>query len=223
MKKILCTMLLFLGLGTFAQEITVDLDNFAEAEITNGLKVIFEKADETSIKITGSSREKVKANVNNGVLRIGLRGYRLLKDDDTVVVIYYTEIDKVTAKRNAEIEFSEELEQTKIAFEVKEGSDLEVSLKVDFLYARVATSATLIASGQAKNMEINILSEGSFQGENLITETADTEVSTNGIANIFVKDYLKATANAGGTILVYGDTKKIDEKTTLGGSVKKLD
>lgn len=216
-------MLLFLGLGTFAQESTADLGNFNEAEITNGLKVIFERADKTSIEITGSNKEKVKANVENGLLRIGLRGYRLLNEDDTQVVIYYTQINRVTARRNSEIEFSEELEQEQIAFEIKEGSDLAVSLNVDLLSARVSTSSTLFASGEAKKMEVKVFSEGAFQGENLITETADTEVNTNAIANIFVKDYLKATANAGGTILVYGDTKEIDQKTSLGGSVKKLD
>lgn len=215
-------MLLFLGLGTSAQELTIELENFNQAEITNGLNVIFSKSDKNSVKITGISREKVNVNVDNGILIIGLKGYRLLTGDDTCVMVFYTEINKVTANQNSKIQFSQDLKQDQIEFQVQQGSDLTVSLEVNTLKVSVATSATIIAAGKAKNQEIAVISEGKFQGENLKGERIAIEVSNNGLATISVKESLNATAKAGGTIFVYGQPENIQEKTTLGGSIKKL-
>lgn len=61
--------MLLLSVAVNAQEITVDLNNFTQAEISNGLKVNFIVAEENKAVITGDKREEVKINVNGGVCR----------------------------------------------------------------------------------------------------------------------------------------------------------
>src|SRR5680860_1447535 len=89
MKKLLFLLLLSCGFVAGAQEITMDLENFSEAEITNGLTVNFIQYEENKAVITGNSRDKVKIDVKNGVLDIHTDLNQIWTEDNTLIIIYY--------------------------------------------------------------------------------------------------------------------------------------
>ena len=76
--------------------------------------------------------------------------------------------------------------------------------------------------GKADIQEIEVMAAGKFKGENLIGNNVDVSISAGGKANVFAKKYVNAKVNAGGNIYIYGNPEKIDEKTTFGGKIKKI-
>ncbi|TVZ26319.1 putative autotransporter adhesin-like protein [Gillisia sp. Hel_I_86] len=222
MKKIVLLMFLSCAPLTFAQEITVELDNFIEAEITKGLKVNFTQAEENRAVITGSSRDKVDLQVKNGVLKISINIDYLWKEDNTIVNIFFKQFVKVEAKQNASIDLCGKISQPILNIRVQEGADVKANVEVENLYASVVTGGNLIIIGSATKQDIDVKAAGDFKGENLIGSDVKVSIAGGGTASIFSKSYVNAKVRAGGTIYVYGNPKKIDERTTFGGTIKKI-
>lgn len=222
MKKIILLLILSCASITYAQEITVELDNFTEAEITKGLKVNFTKAEENKAIITGSSRDNVSLHVKNGVLKVSIDIDHLWNEDNTIVNISYKQLLKIEAKQNAKIDLCGRIEQPLFHIRVQEGSDVKAHLDVESLYASVVTGGNLFIIGTATKQDIDVKAAGDFKGENLIGSQVKISVVGGGTASIFSKAYVNAKIRAGGTIYVYGNPEKIDETTTFGGTIKKI-
>lgn len=222
MKKIILFMFLSLATSVYAQEITVELDNFTEAEITKGLKVNFTQADENKAIITGSSRDKVNLKVKNGVLKVSVDLDHLWNEDNTIVNISYKQLLKVEAKQNSVIDLCGRISQPMLNIRVQEGADVKANVDVENLYASVVTGGNLFIIGNAVKQDIDVKAAGDFKGENLIGSEVKVSIAGGGTASIFSKAYVNAKVRAGGTIYVYGNPEKIDEKTIFGGTVKKI-
>lgn len=222
MKTIYLLMLLFLTSALNAQEITLELENFTQAEVTKGLKVNFSQSDENKAIITGSNKDKLDLKVEDGTLKVSLNIDYLLNEDNTIVNIYYKQLVKIEAKQNSKVDLCGTIKQPMLQLRVQEGSDVKANLEVEKLYASVVTGGNLMVIGNATNQNIDIKGSGDFKGENLIGDEVEVRIVGGGTASIFSKSLVKARIRAGGTIYIYGKPSKIDEKTTFGGTIKKI-
>jgi hypothetical protein len=222
MKKLLFLLLLSHGIAAGAQEITMDLENFSEAEITNGLAVNFIQSEENKAVIKGNSRDKVKIDVENGVLDIQTDLNQIWVEDNTLIIIYYKQLEKVDARRNAKVELCGKITQPLIWLRAQEGSDITAQIEVNNLIANISTGGNLKIFGKADIQEIEVMAAGKFKGENLVGNTINVSISAGGMANVNAKKYVNANVNAGGNIYIYGNPEKVDKKTTFGGKIKKI-
>jgi uncharacterized membrane protein len=222
MKNIILLILFSWAATTFAQEITVELDNFTEVEVTKGLKVNLTQAEENKAIITGSSRNNVNLKVKNGVLKVSVDLDHLWNEDNTIVNIYFKQLLKVEAKQNSKIDICGKLSQPMFNIRVQEGADLKAKVELENLYASVVTGGNLFIIGTAAKQDIDVKAAGDFKGENLIGTDVKVSIAGGGTASIFSKAYVNAKVRAGGTIYVYGNPNKIDETTTFGGTIKKI-
>lgn len=222
MKSIYLLVFLCCTSAIYAQEITVDLNNFTEAEVTKGLKVNFSQADENKAVISGSSKDKVDLKVEDGILKVSINIDHLWNEDNTMVNIYYKQLIKIEAKQNSKIDLCGKIKQPMLQVRVQEGADLKANIDVENLYASVVTGGNLMLIGNATKQDIDVKAAGDFKGENLIGDQVEIRIVGGGTASIFSKSYVNAKTRAGGTIYIYGKPSKIDEKTTFGGTIKKI-
>jgi len=222
MKNIIFTLFILAGITGYAQEISIDLDNFTEIEVSNGLKVNLIKSEENKAIISGNSRDKVEINQKDGVIKVQTSLNHIWNEDNTIVNIYYKQLLRVEARQNADVELCGKIFQPIIEFKSAEGSDIYANIEVENFIARSITGGNLVIIGSAIDQIIDLKASGDFKGENLIGETVDISLSAGGKANVYGKKYVKATVTAGGTIYVYGKPEKLDKKTTFGGTIKKI-
>lgn len=215
-------MLFFAGFAGAAQEIEKYLEDFSSVEVTSGIKVEFEKASENKVIIKGKSGDKIKLKLEEGKLLINSDLTHLLDTDDTVVKVNYRQLQSVEAREKAKIEFLNKINQSRIIFTSRTGAAINAQLKVRDLLANTYTGGKLNLSGTAPYQEIEVMSEGDFRGENLKGETIKVTVIGGGNANVFSNNYVNAYVRAGGHIYIYGKTRKVDERTNYGGSIKKI-
>jgi hypothetical protein len=222
MKQLIIIFLVFLVAEMKAQEITIDLDNFSEVEVTRGLKVNFTKANVNKAVITGNSRDKVQVRVEKGVLTVKTSLNQLLKVDNTVVEIFYKQLHSVIARQNSSLEFCGKIAQPIFKVRSSEGAGIMATLDVENLVAVASTGGTLNLMGKALIQEIDIRAAGEFKGENLQGENVNVSLNGGGNANVFARKYVNATVRAGGNVYIYGNPEKIEEKVSFGGSIKKI-
>ena len=135
---------------TREQEIKMECENFTEAEIKNGLSVNFVQSNENKAVIIGNSRDKVKIDVDNGVLDIHIDLYQIWNKDNTLILIYYKQLQKIDVRRNAKVELCGKITQPFIWFRVQEGSDITAHIEVKNLIANITTGGNLRIIGKAE-------------------------------------------------------------------------
>lgn len=205
-----------------AQEITIDLDEFNEVEVARVLKVNLVPAEENRAVITGNSRDKVKLTVEQGVLTVKSSLNQLLESDNTRVTIYFKKLQRVEARQNSSIEFCHKIKQPLLKLKAREGASIFANVDIENLVAGAVTGGSLTMIGKAEIQEIDVKAAGDFRGENLIGRNINVELSGGGNANVNARKYVNASVRAGGNIHIYGNPEEIQEKTTFGGTIKKI-
>lgn len=222
MKNKLLIILLFLGYGMVAQEVRVDLENFSEIEISRGLKVNISQGEANLAVITGDSRDKIQVRVNKGVLVIKSSLTQLLEKDNTLINITYKQMQSLQARQNSTVEFCSKIVQPLIKIRASEGAQIFANMDVENLVATASTGGNVTLIGNALIQEIDVKAAGEFKGENLTGESVNVVSNGGGNANVFAKKYVNATVRAGGHIYIYGDPDRVEEKTSFGGTIKKI-
>ncbi len=204
-----------------SQERIIIPEEFIGIEISKGLKANLIPSNEDKVVIKGKSLDKIQVNVENGILTVKTSIVQLLESDDTVVDIYFKYILTVEARHNSKVYISKKIKQPLLKLKAREGASIFADLEVENIVASSVTGGLLTLTGKAAIQEIEVKS-GLYRGENLKGENINVVLNGRGTANVFAKKYVNAMALAGGQIYIYGNPEEIHEKTSFGGSVKKI-
>lgn len=226
MGKSIVSVILFLAMwAAWAQEgkITMDLDAFKEVKVYDGLSVNLIRADRNMAIITGSSTDKVSVVNNEGVLKVRMEIGKIFSGYRTFVDIYYdSELVVLDVNEDARIQVQDVMEQEVLEIKAQEGGELEVSVQVEQLLVKSVTGGIVKATGRADLQDVMINTGGVYQGKDCRTKFSTVNVNAGSKAEIFATDYVKAVVKAGGEVLVYGEPKKVDEKTVFGGTITRM-
>lgn len=221
MKQWVTVIFFMIAMEVSSQEINIVPEDFIGIEISKGLRTNLIPANENKVIITGKNRDKVKVAVDNGILKIRAGNSHLIESDDTVVDIYFKYVLAVEARQNSKVFLVKKLQQPLLKLKAREGSSIFAELEVENLVANTLTGGTITVNGKAAIQEIDLKS-GYYRGENLEGQNINVVSNGGGNANIHAKKYVNAMALTGGHIYIYGNPGEIHEKTSFGGSIKKI-
>lgn len=226
MRNLRFYIVLFIGLTTVnAQEerLTVQLDEFTEVKVFDGLSVNLIAAEENRAVIKGANTQKVAIVNNDGVLKIRMEIDKLFSGYRTFVDLYYTEpLVIIDVNEDARITSEETIKQDVLELKAQEGGEISVSAEVEQLLIKSVSGGVIKASGESDNQDVAINTGGSYKGKEFKTKFTTVNVNAGSSAEIYATNYVKATVKAGGEVLVYGDPSRMDEKTVFGGTIKRM-
>lgn len=219
MKKIILS-LLFVSTFGFSQ-IEKSVGDFNKVTSFDQIDVLLVKANENKVILKGTNSEEVELVNNNGELKIRLAVTKMLKGDNISATVYYKNIDALEANEGSRIASTEILSGIGFDIIAKEGSKIDLqNLQVDKLSVRASSGSEIIIKGTVKNQDIIANAGGKYFGENCITNQTTVTVNAGGEATVYATDFVDAKTRAGGSILIYGKPKQIDQKKVAGGSIK---
>ena len=213
--------LIFFG-SVFGQDIEKDLPEFSEIKTFNGVEVQLIPAEENRISITGHSKEKVKFEIKEDRLEIKRTLDNIWSEDNTLIKVFFTSVERLDATQNSIIQFFEPLEGPDLVFRAQEGSLIFGKVEAGKISSKSTTGAKIQLQGNATEQLVEINTGGHFLGKDLETDKTTVSVNMGGLAEVFAQDYCKATTQLGGNIHVYGDPEVLDQKTSLGGGISKM-
>lgn len=216
---------LFFNCIIFAQgdNITLKTTTFSELKVYDGLSVTLIKGTTNAMVISGKDPKNVSIVNDQGVLKIKMKFKKMFSGYRTFIALKYSSpFIILDANEEASIKVIDLIEQEKISLKVQEGAQIEASLKVEQLIAKTVTGSHITTKGYAKIQDVSINTGGIYNGQSLKTSFTTIGVNAGGTAAIFATDYVGATVKAGGKIKVFGDPKKMDEKTFFGGTIERV-
>lgn len=186
-----------------------------EVEIKTGMpQTVMVEADDNLMKY-------IITEVDNGMLRIGIRDNTSLHDAHLKVFVTAPEINKVLASSAAEITVKNWLRSTgKISLDASSGGKIVTDLDAPEVDAEASSGSTLKLKGQTMNLKAKASSGGSIKAPGLLSENATANSSSGSSINLHASVSLKASASSGATIR-YRGAANVSKEESSGGSVEK--
>jgi hypothetical protein len=225
MKQSLILMFLFGCILVTGQDskVTHKLEPFKELKGFDGLSINLIKSTENKAIISGENTSRVAIVNVDGVLKIRMQIGKIFSGYKTFVDLYYTDkIFVIDVNEDARIVTEEIIRQDVLELKAQEGGELIVNAEVEQMLIKSVSGGVIKTRGYSNLQDVQINTGGVYEGKNFITNFSTINVNAGSRAEINAKDYVKATVKAGGEVLVYGDPKKLEEKTVFGGTIKRM-
>ncbi|GLU42570.1 head GIN domain-containing protein [Allomuricauda sp. NBRC 101325] len=220
MKKIGTLSLILLPLIMFSQRIIdTEVGEFNEIKVFDLIEVNLIQSDENRIMIKGWNVDDIKWTNKNGVLKLRMQLDKKFQGEDTMIEVYYTNLDVIDGNEGAEITCNELVQKSKIELRAQEGATIHIGMDVDYADIRAVTGGIIEASGLAKTQSVVLNTGGVFEGRELRTSNTDIKISAGGEADVFASELVDINVTAGGDVYVYGQPKTVHKKTFVGGRI----
>ena len=225
MKQVLILMFLFGCILVTGQDskVTHKLESFKELKGFDGLSINLIKSTENKAIISGENTNSVAIVNVEGVLKIRMQIDKIFSGYKTFVDLYYSDkILVIDVNEDARIVSKEIIKQEVLELKAQEGGELIVNAEVEQMLIKSVSGGVIKTTGSSNLQDVQINTGGIYEGKNFSTNFSTINVNAGSRAEINAKDYVKATVKAGGEVLVYGNPKKLEEKTVFGGTIKRM-
>jgi hypothetical protein len=218
MKKIILLGFVFLTQLTFAQT-TIELKDFDDLKVFDKLNVTLIASNENKAVITGTNQSDVEVVNKNGLLKIRMPLTKTMSGDVIKVTLYFKKIQSIDANEGSTVTCSDTFKQTTLDLGTQEGARITVVLDVDKTSIKAYSGGIINLSGKAITQSVSINSGGILKASDLETSQTTVSVSAGGNAEVKASTLVDAKVKAGGTIVIYGKPKQINQETLMGGSI----
>ncbi|PHN94971.1 chaperonin [Maribacter sp. 6B07] len=225
MKQVLLIMFLFGCFMVNGQDvkITQSIEPFKEVKGFDGLSINLIKSSENKVVISGENTDKVAVVNNDGILKIRMQIGKIFSGYKTFVDLHYAQdILIIDVNEDARIVTEQMIEQDVMELKAQEGGELVVNAIVEQMLIKSVSGGIIKTNGSSNVQDVQINTGGVYEGKSFETNFSTINVNAGSRAEINARDYVKATVKAGGEVLVYGNPKKLEEKTVFGGTITRM-
>lgn len=225
MKHFIIVLFLFglQGIGAQDNKVTIMLDDFKELKGFDGLSINLIKSTENKAVITGENTDKVALVNAEGILKVRMQIGKIFSGYRTFVDIHYAgKLVVIDVNEDARITCKEVIEQDILELKAQEGGEVIVAAKVEQMLIKCVSGGIIKTKGSSDFQDVQINTGGVYEGKDFITNFSTINVNAGSRAEVNAKDYVKVSVKAGGEVLIYGNPKKVDEKTIFGGNIKRM-
>ena len=204
-------------------KITQSIEPFKEVKGFDGLSINLIKSSENKVVISGENTDKVVVVNNDGILKIRMQIGKIFSGYKTFVDLHYAQdILIIDVNEDARIVTEQMIEQDVLELKAQEGGELVVNAIVEQMLIKSVSGGIIKTNGSSNVQDVQINTGGVYEGKSFETNFSTINVNAGSRAEINARDYVKATVKAGGEVLVYGNPKKLEEKTVFGGTITRM-
>jgi len=240
MKKIIISAIIILAsIWSFSQgtkNIVFDqnaevrnVGSFNGIEVANAITLYLSQGSESAVAISADgkgTKEKIKTEVKNGVLKIYLESSIWNKwswgDKKIKVYVTVTKINKLSAVGASSVKVTDKLSSDNLKVIASGASNIKGELKIESLILNLSGASTMTLNGYANNIEIEATGASNLKAIDLVTNNCSAEAT--GASNIRLnvqKEFSKVHASGASSIHYKGDPVMKDFESGGASSIKK--
>lgn len=214
-------MLLFLIVSgaVSAQEISESLQSFSQLKASNSINVKLIPSNENRLEIDGYDMDEVQYEIKGNRLEIRLSWDNVFSDSNTLVTVYFTDLEEIEANSRSSILLEESYTGESMVFNAGEGASISALIAAERVSVKATTGGHIRLVGLAQRQEVRVNTGGIYSGREFETKDADIRIATGGQADIYASETCRVNASLGGNANIFGNPKSIDQKSSLGGSI----
>ena len=215
-------LLLVTSTLTFAQAIR--LGQFDEIKVFDGIRVTVIPSRADSLVIEGKNKDFVSYKNKNGRLYIRMNVKKRLSGFNTTVALFSsTPLEVIDVNEGAFVSFQDVLFQQSIVFKAQEGAEIDAILDVQKVTTKTVSGGIVNLKGAAVTQEHRVSAGGVVDAATLDSQQVQVSVKAGGSAAVSATELADARVSFGGSVKVYGEPKKLIQKTAVGGNIALVD
>jgi hypothetical protein len=190
--------------------------------IGSSMNLIIEQSGSESIRIEAPEDiiPYISTEMVDGELQIELKPVRFMSIRSIDCYVSVKDLNSIRVSSSASVK-CDNLKTENLLVEMASSSKGSLTVDVENLDLKIASSANLTISGKAglQNTEVN--SSGKLNAYNLVSKDCKIEVNSSSSANINVSDNLDAIVRSSATVNYKGNPK-VNSDIASSGSLKKV-
>ncbi len=205
---------------------TRSLGSFTGISVSTSVTATIQKGATNSVDITatGIDLDKVKTEIDNGVLKVGVKNKGsnwswLKKTKVEVTVTYSDDPEYLSVSSSGDIIGTDVIRSKKLNLSASSSGDMKIEIDVEELEASASSSADLMISGSAAKAEIKASSSADFLGKKLNVGHADLSASSSADIEVRVEESIDASASSSGDITYWGNPQKNNVSKRSSGDI----
>jgi len=236
MRNIFLSFLLIIIMsgGLLAQKTIKDANaqvrnvtSFHAIQVSGGIDLYLTQSKDEAVAISASKteyRDKIKTEVEKGVLKIWFENQRNFKVDwgnkKMKAYVSVINIDGLEGSGGSDIFIEGTLKSSNLKLDISGGSDFNGKVDIADLQTQLSGGSDIDVSGKAGKLKIDASGGSDFQGYELVADVCDIEASGGSDVYITVNKELTAEAS-GGSDVKYKGNAVLKQIKTHGADIKK--
>lgn len=216
-------VLFILLLSTFPtliySQILNNVSNFSKVTAHDRITVFLIPSAENKVEVSGFNADKVELIIENNELMIKFPMQNKSEGNDILAKVYFKNLIAVEAKDGSNIGASGSITTPNFDIIGEGSSRIKLNLNAEKIKARISQGSILDLSGNTTNLDIVANNSSQILAKNCQVKEANVNVNAGGEIFVNASQLVDAKVRAGGTITIYGNPKKVNQKTILGGEI----
>jgi hypothetical protein len=195
-------------------------EDFTKIKVSTGLNLYISQGSKNQITVEADEnlQEIIRTEVNDGILKIYSKK-NIWKAKARKVYVTIKNLEAITATSGSDVYTNEALEVNNLNINATSGADIHVSVDANTIETTATSGSNIEVSGASNNHISKATSGASIDAYQLQSKNVTVKVTSGANINVYASESIDAKATSGGDIDFKGSPKKVNKKTSSGGSV----
>jgi hypothetical protein len=195
-------------------------EDFTKIKVSTGLDLYISQGSKNQITVEADEnlQDIIRTEVKDGVLRI-YSEKNIWRAKARKVYVTVETLEALTATSGSDAYAKETLKVNDLKISATSGADIHISVNVNTIETTATSGSNIEVSGASNNHISKATSGASIDAYQLRSKNVTVKVTSGANINVHASESIDAKATSGGDIDFKGSPKKVNKKTSSGGSV----
>jgi hypothetical protein len=195
-------------------------EDFTKIKVSTGLDLYISQGSKNQITVEADEnlQDIIRTEVKDGVLRI-YSEKNIWRAKARKVYVTVETLEALTATSGSDVYTNEALEVNNLNISATSGADIHVSVDANTIETTATSGSNIEVFGASNNHISKATSGASIDAYQLRSKNVTVKVTSGANINVYASESIDAKATSGGDIDFKGSPKKVNKKTSSGGSV----
>jgi hypothetical protein len=195
-------------------------EDFTKIKVSTGLDLYISQGSKNQITVEADEnlQDIIRTEVKDGVLKI-YSEKNIWRAKARKVYVTVETLEALTATSGSDAYAKETLKVNDLKISATSGADIHISVNVNTIETTATSGSNIEVSGASNNHISKATSGASIDAYQLRSKNVTVKVTSGANINVHASESIDAKATSGGDIDFKGSPKKVNKKTSSGGSV----
>jgi hypothetical protein len=195
-------------------------EDFTKIKVSTGLDLYISQGSKNQITVEADEnlQDIIRTEVKDGVLRI-YSEKNIWRAKARKVYVTVETLEALTATSGSDAYAKETLKVNDLKISATSGADIHISVSANTIKTTATSGSNIEVSGASNNHISKATSGASIDAYQLRSKNVTVKVTSGANINVHASESIDAKATSGGDIDFKGSPKKVNKKTSSGGSV----
>jgi hypothetical protein len=196
--------------------------DFTRIKASNGLDVYITQENKNTVVVEADEnlQDIIITEVENGILKI-YSEKNIWRAKSKKVYVSIKTLTSLTATSGSDVYSKGTINADEISISATSGADVKINVDAKNVETSTTSGSDIRISGTADNHAAKATSGSSIKAYDLVSKNVIAKVTSGADIDIYASEIIEAKASSGGDIDYKGNPKKVNKKSSSGGSVSK--